>query len=135
LSTKAPNIVWSFFYAKKIMGTFVISKRQNGYYKYEFTSRKGKAIFVSNDFELRFECEEDIEKLKNSIEEVFFMKFKSKNGKMYFKIILHEKEVAVSRKYTTPLLLQKGIDEIVKYADKAEFLDFSSAEDIFGPSE
>jgi hypothetical protein len=33
------------------------------------------------------------------------------------------------------VLLQKGIDEIVKYADKAEFLDFSSSEDIFGPSE
>jgi hypothetical protein len=29
-------------------------------------------------------------------------------------------------------LLQKGIDEIIKYADKAEFLDFSAAEDIFG---
>jgi len=31
-------------------------------------------------------------------------------------------------------LLQKGIDEIIKYADKAEYLDFSSAEDVFGQS-
>ncbi len=46
--------------------------------------------------------------------------------------ILDEREIAVSRRYTTQLLLQKGIDEIIKYADKAEFLDFSSAEDIFG---
>jgi uncharacterized protein YegP (UPF0339 family) len=121
------------------MGTFVISKRQNGYYKYEFTSRKGKAIFVSNDFELRFECEEDIEFLKKNIDTVFFMKFKSKNGKMYFKVILNEKEVASSRKYTTPLLLQKGIDEIIRTISKSEVLDFTnqdfvfpSAEDIFG---
>ena len=47
-------------------------------------------------------------------------------------LILDEHEVAVSRRYTTQLLLQKGINEIVKYAGKAEFLDFSSAEEIFG---
>ncbi|WP_298135951.1 DUF1508 domain-containing protein [Flavobacterium sp.] len=121
------------------MGTFVISKRQNGYYKYEFTSRKGKAIFISNDFELRFECEDDIEFLKKNVENIFFMKFKSKNGKMYFKIILNEKEIAVSRKYTTPFLLQKGIDEIIRTISKSEILDFTnqdfvfpSAEDVFG---
>lgn len=49
-------------------------------------------------------------------------------------MILDEHEIAVSRRYTTQLLLQKGIDEIVKYAGNSEFLDFSSSEDIFGPS-
>lgn len=121
------------------MGTFVITKRQNGYYKYEFTSRKGKAIFISNDFELRFECEEAIELLRNNVSDVFFMKFKSKNGKLYFKIILNDREIASSRKYTTPLLLQKGIDEIIRTILKSEVLDFTnqdfvfpSAEDVFG---
>ena len=121
------------------MGTFVITKRQNGYYKYEFTSRKGKAIFISNDFELRFECEDAIELLRNNVSDVFFMKFKSKNGKLYFKIILNDREIASSRKYTTPLLLQKGIDEIIRTVLKSEVLDFTnqdfvfpSAEDIFG---
>jgi uncharacterized protein YegP (UPF0339 family) len=121
------------------MGTFVITKRQNGYYKYEFTSRKGKTIFVSNDFELRFECEDDIELLRNSIDSVFFMKFRSKSGKLYFKIILREKEIAVSRKYSTQLLLQKGIDEIVRTIFKSEVLDFAkqdfafpASEDVFG---
>lgn len=108
------------------MGTFVISKRQNGYYKYEFTSRKGKVIFTSNDFELRFECEDDIELLKKSMEEIYFMKFKSKNGKLYFKIILKEKEIAVSRKYTTLFLLEKGMNDVLKYVPQAEFLDFSN---------
>lgn len=117
------------------MGTFVISKRLNGYYKYEFTSRKGKTIFVSNDFELRFECEEAIELLKKLIDDVFFMKFKSKNGKLYFKIILKEREIAASRKYTTQLLMQKGIDEIVRTLYKSEVLDFSGKNDIFPPAE
>jgi uncharacterized protein YegP (UPF0339 family) len=117
------------------MGTFVITKRLNGYYKYEFTSRKGKAIFVSNDFELRFECEENIELIKGSIEEVFFMKFKSKNGKLYFKLILNEKEMAVSRRYTTSLLMQKGIEEIIRSLKVSEILDFSLQNDIFPPAE
>ena len=116
------------------MGTFVITKRINGHYKYEFTSRKGKTIFIGNDFELRFECEEDISILKNDIEKVFFMKFKSKNGKLYFKIILSEKEIAVSRKYTTPFLMQKGIDEIIRSITKSEILDFSN-QDVLFPSE
>ena len=114
------------------MGTFVIAKRLNGFYKYEFVSRKGKTIFTSNDFELRFECEAEIEHVKDSIDKCVFMRFKSSTGKFFFRLILDEHEVAVSRRYTTQLLLQKGIDEIVKYAHKAEYLDFSSAEDIFG---
>jgi uncharacterized protein YegP (UPF0339 family) len=121
------------------MGTFVITKRQNGYYKYEFTSRKGKAILISNDFELRFECEEDIELFKKCIDTVFFMKFRSKNGKFFFKVILNENQIAISRKYTTELLLQKGIDEIKRTIFKSEILDFSnqdlifpSAEEVFG---
>ncbi len=117
------------------MGTFVITKRQNGYYKYEFTSRKGKTIFVGNDFELRFECEEAIEFLKKSISEVFFMKFKSNNGKLYFKIILKDKETAISRKYSTPFLLQKGIDEIIRTISKSEILDFTNQDFIFPSAE
>jgi uncharacterized protein YegP (UPF0339 family) len=113
------------------MGTFVIAQRLSGAYKYEFVSRKGKTIFTSNDFELRFECEEQIELLKNSLEHCVFMRFKSSNGKFFFRLILDKHEMAVSRKYTTQLLLQKGIDEIIKYAHKAEYLDFSAAEDIF----
>ena len=117
------------------MGTFVITKRQSGYYKYEFTSRKGKTIFISNDFELRFECEEDVTLIKNSVENIFFMKFKSGNGKLYFKIIIKDSEVAVSRKYSTQLLMQKGIDEIKRSIATSELLDFSNQEEVFPPAE
>ena len=116
------------------MGTFVITQRNNGFYKYEFTSRKGKTILISNDFELRFECEEHIEFVKKNIATVFFMKFKSKNGKLYFKMILDKKEIAVSRKYTTQLLMEKGISEIMRSFAVSEVLDFSSQDFLF-PSE
>lgn len=117
------------------MGTFVISQRLNGKYKFEFTSRKGKPIFTSNDFELRFECEEEILFIQSNIERAFFMRFKSMSKKFYFKLIIDDRELAKSRLYTTQLLMQRGIDEIVRSASKSEFLDFSASVEIFPPAE
>jgi uncharacterized protein YegP (UPF0339 family) len=113
------------------MGAFVISKRFNEEYKFVFTSRKGKVIFTSMSYELKFECEEDIDRFKLNIERAKFLKFKGSGGKYFFKLMLNDVHFATSRKYTTELLLQKGIDEIVLYASKAEILDFSSGELIF----
>jgi uncharacterized protein YegP (UPF0339 family) len=117
------------------MGAFVISRRFNDEYKFVFTSRKGKVIFTSLSYELKFECEEDIEKFKVDIEQARFLKFKGSGGKYFFKLMLGELHFATSRKYTTELLLQKGIKEIVNYASKSEILDFSSNESIFEDEE
>ena len=117
------------------MGTFVISQRLSGVYKYEFTSRKGKTIFTSNDFELRFEAEEEIERLKAALDVIVFMRFRSPRGKFYFKMILDKVEVAKSRQYTTQLLMQKGINEIMRSLASSEILDFSSSDEIFPPAE
>lgn len=114
------------------MGTFVISKRLNDFYKFEFVSRKGKTIFTSNTHELKFECEEEIVMLKNSAENFNYPKFKTSKGNYFFKIVLNEKSFAVSRKYSTELMMQKGIDEITKNISKSEVLDFSNIEVIFG---
>ena len=117
------------------MATFVITKRLNDLYKYELTSRKGKTIFTSNSFELRFECEEQILYLQDSLERVVFLKFKSGRGKFYFRLVLDEKELAVSRKFSTQLMLEKSINEILKYAPLAEILDFSADIDVFNDFE
>jgi uncharacterized protein YegP (UPF0339 family) len=117
------------------MGAFVISRRFNDEYKFVFTSRKGKVIFTSLSYELKFECEEDIEKFKINIDQAKFLKFKGSGGKYFFKLMLGEVHFATSRKYTTELLLQKGVKEIVSYASKAEILDFSSNELIFEDDE
>ncbi len=114
------------------MGTFVISKRLNDFYKFEFVSRKGKTIFVSNSYELKFECEAEIELLKASKENFNYLKFKTSRGKYFFKIILDEKIFATSRKYATELMMQKGIEEIIKYISKSEILDFANQDVIFG---
>lgn len=113
------------------MGAFVISKRYNDEYKFVFTSRKGKVIFTSLSYELKFECEEDVEKFKESIESAEFLKFKSSSGKYFFKLMFRGNLFATSRKYTTALRLQKGIDEIVLYGSKAEVLDFSENDSVF----
>ena len=113
------------------MGAFVISKRFNDEYKFVFTSRKGKIILTSLSYELKFECEENIENLKVNIESADFLKFKSSNGKYYFKLMLKGVHLATSRKYTTSLRLQKGIDEIVRSGSAAEILDFSINDFIF----
>ncbi|MGL2963006.1 DUF1508 domain-containing protein [Flavobacterium sp. RSB2_4_14] len=113
------------------MGTFVISKRVSDLYKFEFVSRKGKTIFISANYELRFECEDTIEVLKHSIDKCVFLKFKTAKGKCFFKLMMDEKVLATSRKYSTELMMQKGIEEIIKYGAKAEILDFSASNSIF----
>ncbi len=113
------------------MGTFVISKRLNDFYKFEFVSRKGKTIFTSNDYELRFECEDAIETFRISVDSYHFLRFKTAKGKCFFKLMDEEKVFAISRKYSTELMMQKGIEEIIKYGAKSEILDFSSGDSIF----
>ena len=113
------------------MGAFVISKRYNEEYKFVFTSRKGKVVFTSLSYELKFECEEDIEKFKSKIQSADFLKFKSSGGKFFFKLMFEGNLFATSRKYTTSLRLQKGIDEIVRYGSNSEVLDFSANDFVF----
>ena len=113
------------------MGAFVISKRFDDQYKFVFTSRKGKTIFTSPSFELKMECEEIIEEIKSNLEKYSYVKARAANGKYFFKMMLNEVVIATSRKYTTPLLLQKGIDEISRTAAKSDVLDFSVNEFVF----
>lgn len=113
------------------MGTFVISKRLDNRYKFVFTSRKGKTIFTSTSLELKMECEEIIEAIKANIEKYTYVKARAANGKYFFKMMLEDTLVATSRKYTTPLLLEKGIDEIIRTAGKADVLDFTMNEFVF----
>ncbi|TBX69507.1 DUF1508 domain-containing protein [Flavobacterium silvisoli] len=113
------------------MGTFVISRKKNDEYKFEFVSRRGKTILISAGYELRFECEEEIEVIKAALNTCSYLRFKTSKGKCFFKLMLNEKVVATSRKYATELMMQKGIQEISKYASKAEVLDFSGGDFVF----
>ncbi|MBC5837206.1 DUF1508 domain-containing protein [Flavobacterium muglaense] len=113
------------------MASFVISKRFSGDYKFEFTSRKGKTIFTSNSYELRMDCEADAEYIRSVFDSCSYVKFKTTKGKFFFRVVVDGVVKAVSRKYTTELMVQKGIDEIVKYGARAEILDFSNNNFVF----
>ncbi|MBF6607237.1 MAG: DUF1508 domain-containing protein [Flavobacterium sp.] len=113
------------------MASFVISKRFNGEYKFVFSSRKGKAIFTSNSFLDLQLCEKALEYLRSNAANLNFTKHRSAGGKYFFKVLIGEEIHAVSRRYTTELLLAKGISEIQRDVAKAEILDFSNDSFIF----
>lgn len=111
------------------MGTFSISKKENGLIKFEFNSRKGKTILTSQPYKTKDECEKDILFLKEKLEQLSFLKFKTPAGKFFFKLLYNGHIHGISRKFTTELLLAKGMDEIKNNFSVSEILDFS--EDIF----
>ncbi|MDN3676545.1 DUF1508 domain-containing protein [Flavobacterium paronense] len=113
------------------MGTFVISKRYNGDYKFVFTSRKGKIIFTSIACKHKSDCESMISAIKKNMTFFAFTKVRKASNKHFFRLSKDGLVLANSRKYSTELMLQKGIDEIINYAHKAEILDFSENDFAF----
>lgn len=117
------------------MGAFVISKRENGEYKFVYTNRRGKTILTSSGYPLKEDCEKGIEELKEKVEVCYYIRFKASNGKFFFKIVVEGNQVlATSRKFSTEIRISKGIEEIKKFASQAEVLDFSD-NDFFFPEE
>jgi uncharacterized protein YegP (UPF0339 family) len=110
------------------MGMFVISKRYNGDYKFIFASRKGKTIFTSIGCRHKSDCELMIAGIRDNMELFAFTKVRNAAGKYTFRLSKDGLVLANSRKYSTELMLKKGIDEIIKYAPMAEILDFSESE-------
>jgi uncharacterized protein YegP (UPF0339 family) len=115
----------------KSMGTFVISTRYNGDYKFIFASRKGKTIFTSIGCKQKSDCELMIAAIRQNIGLFAFTKIRNAGGKYYFRLSKDGLVLANSRKYSTELRLQKGIDEIVKYVATSEILDFSENQFVF----
>lgn len=107
------------------MGTLVISIKENGKYKYTYNNRKGNTIFTSNSFTHKSQCFSDINVIKNHFSVLNFMKFKTPSGKMFFKLELNGFILGNSRKFTTPLLIEKGIADFKKNFVNSEVLDFT----------
>ncbi len=111
------------------MGTLVISKKENGKFKYSYNNRKGNTIFTSNAFDSKTQCYSDINIIKRHFELLEFIRFKSGSGKLFFRLKLNSFILGQSRKFTTSLLIEKGIDDFKKNFVLSEVLDFT--EDIF----
>ena len=117
------------------MSAFVISKRENGNYKFTFASRRGKTIFTSIACREKSDCEKIISTLQNDLDSFTFRKARTGSGKYFFRITRGGLVLATSRKFSTELMLQKGIDQFLKYGPEAETLDFSISEDVFAELE
>ncbi len=117
------------------MGTFVISKRYNGDYKFIFASRKGKTIFTSISCKHKSDCQQMISGIRENLGIFGFTKNRNAAGKHFFRLSKGGLVLANSRKYSTELMLQKGIDEITKYLPVAEVLDFSESDFAFDDEE
>ena len=113
------------------MSTFVISKRYNGDYKFVFSSRKGKTIFTSIACNHKSDCERMILGIKENMALFAFTKVRKASNKFFFRLSKDGLVLANSRKFSTDLMLQKGIDEIINHVHKAEILDFSENELVF----
>ena len=107
------------------MSVFVISRRTNGDYKFELTSRKGKTIFTSIPCKQKDDCERMIAGIKSDIQIFTFTKNATASGKYFFRLSKDGLVLATSRKFSTELSLKKGISDILKYVYRAETLDFS----------
>ncbi len=106
------------------MSAFIISKRINDEYKFEFTSRRGKVIFTSNNFELKFECEDEIEFLKATVGDAVFLKFKSSRGKFFFRLIIHDKEMAISENTPHNYCYRRGLMKLLNTHQNQKFSIF-----------
>ena len=112
------------------MSAFVISKRFNGEFKFTFANRKGKTIFTSFSLKKKSDCELIINAIRENFSD-FTITRKKKSGKHFFRISKGGLVLANSRKFSTELMLEKGLDQIVKYVEEAETLDFSESENVF----
>lgn len=111
------------------MGTLVISKKENNSYKYTYNNRKGSVIFTSNSYQSKAHCLSEINILKRNFALIQFINYKTPSGKLFFKVSINDHVVGVSRKFTTPLLMEKGLNDLKNNFLKTEVLDFT--EEIF----
>ncbi|MGQ2983828.1 YegP family protein [Flavobacterium sp.] len=117
------------------MGMFVISKRDNGDFKFTFNSRRGKTIFTGMACKEKEFCHLMIAEIRENIATLVLTKNKTAAGKYFFRLSKDGLVIATSRKYGSEYAYGKGISEIMKYVTHADTLDFSENEFVFPDAE
>jgi uncharacterized protein YegP (UPF0339 family) len=111
------------------MGTLVISIKENNTYKYTYNNRKGSVIFTSNSYATKAHCISEINVLKRNFNALSYVHYKTPSGKLFFKLNLNNHILGSSRKFTTPLLMEKALNDLKSNFVNSEILDFT--EDVF----
>jgi hypothetical protein len=113
------------------MGTFVISKRLNGDFKFIFATRKGKTIFTSIGCKSKSDCEKMMDAIQQNIEQFTLTRSRNAAGKYFFRLAKDGLVLATSRKFSTEFMVQKGINNIKEHLPNSEILDFSENNFVF----
>ncbi|MFP5437548.1 MAG: DUF1508 domain-containing protein [Bacteroidia bacterium] len=117
------------------MGVFVISKRDNGQFKFSFDTRRKKTIFTSISCKRKSDCEMMIEGMRENIGKLTYTRNRRGSGKLFFRISTGGFVLATSRNFNTEFSMQKAMDDVLKYVPKGEIIDFTENDFVFPPLE
>lgn len=107
------------------MGTFAISTKDNGEFKYTYNNKRGKTVLTSLGYKSKEDCNLAIHYLMENMDKISITKFKSPSDKFFIKLLLEDTVLCISRKFTTILRLEKAITDILENVSKSELLDFT----------
>ncbi len=108
------------------MGSFVISKRDDGAFKFAYAARRGKTILTGIACRDKADCEKIVVALMEDVHQFAVTRIKQSSGKHFFRVSKEGLVLANSRKFTTELLMQKGLNDFLTSVSSAEILDFSA---------
>ncbi len=106
---------------RKIMGSFVISKRKNGEFQFVLKAGNGQVILASEGYTTKAACENGIESVrKNSQVDARFDRLEAKNGKPYFNLkATNGQIIGNSEMYESVAARDNGIASVAKNAPDA----------------
>lgn len=109
------------------MEKFVINKKANGEFQFDFRDKRGKIILSSGGYTRKLMCLKGIESVKrNSQDDVKFFRKTSLNDEMYFKLkAFNGKIIGISKMFKDRFSRDKGIDSLRKKAPGAVIEDRS----------
>ncbi len=114
------------------MGTFVISTKSSGEFKFAYAARRGKTILTSIGCRDKADCQKIMDAFQVDISQFTISKIRQGSGKHFFRVSKDGLVLANSRKFTTELLMLKGLNDFQNTVATAETLDFSNEIDVFG---
>lgn len=109
------------------MGTFVITKRANGEFRFNLEATNGQVILSSEGYTTKAACENGIESVKeNAPDEARYDRKTSSNDKPYFNLKARNGQViGTSELYESEAARDNGIASVMKNAPEARIEDES----------
>lgn len=109
------------------MEKFVINKKANGEFQFDFIDKKGKVILSSGGYTRKLMCLKGIESVKrNSLDSIKFFRKTSLNNETYFNLkAFNGKIIGVSKMFKDRFSRDKGIECLKKKAPDASIEDRS----------